>query len=254
MDNIFITTLLADKIKIQPQHINKNIVNVLLIELQNKFEGKCSYHGYIKPSSISIFKYSMGQIQAFSLNGDVVYNVQYHCEVCNPSLGSIVQAKVVNMNKFGILAECSIVIKDMNVPILDIIVTKNTIDSLKVNEVAVDELKKGDDIYIEVLGKKYELNDKKISVVGRIVKNITNAVEDKAGGDSGVNPIELGDEDNSDDDDDKDEDEEDDEDDDENDDDEEKEEEDDEFFGGDDDDDDVEVDGDSDVLSDGDVE
>ena len=252
MDNIFIKTLLADKIKIQPQHINKNIIKVLLFELQAKFEGKCSYHGYIKPSSISIYKYSMGQIQAFSLNGDVVYNVQYHCEVCNPTIGSIVQAKIVNMNKFGILAECSIFIKGLAVSILDIIVPKNSIDS--VNEVDVDKLGKGDDINIEVLGKKYELNDKNISVVGRIIKTSTDIVQEK---NAEKNNVEF-DEDNTDeDDDDDDENENEDEDDDEDDDDEEEEEKekeeeengDDEFFGA-EDDDDLEVDGESSDLSD----
>jgi hypothetical protein len=102
-----------------------------------------------------------------SLNGDIIYNVQFYASVCNPSVGSIVQAKVINTNKFGILAECTILLRNENVPILEIIIAKSSIDEN--NTVNIENIKPHDLITIEVLGKKYELNDKKISVVGKIM-------------------------------------------------------------------------------------
>lgn len=184
-NDFFIKTLLTDKVKIQPRMICKNIQTIIHKILVNKFEGICSYHGYIKNSSIKISKISLGQVQAFSLNGDVIYTVSYHAEVCNPSIGSIVKARVVNMNKFGILAECGITVDNRHVPILEIIVAKNTVDIA--SDIDFASITNGEDLFIEILGKKFELNDKKISIVGKIIqtkdqKNILDADGEMEGG------------------------------------------------------------------------
>lgn len=180
-NDFFVKTCLTDKVKIQPKYLCKNVSDVIQRNLVNKFEGKCSYHGYIKTGSIKLSKVSLGQVQAFSLNGDIIYNVSYYAEVCNPSIGSIVKAKVVNMNKFGILAECGITLDGGYVPILEIIVAKNTVE-ISSEEVDFDAIKVDEDLFIEILGKKYELNDKKISVVGKIIqtKSEKNILDDEA--------------------------------------------------------------------------
>lgn len=165
MDSLFVKSILIDKVKVKPRFINKNIQQLLLTTLQKKFEGKCSQHGYIKTDSISILRYSMGNVMAVSLNGDVIYTVQFAAKVCNPSIDTVVSARVVNTNKFGILAEYS---SSDKVPILEIIIAKNTIeDHHKLKE--IDALKPNDVVRIKVVGKKFELGDKKISVVGTIV-------------------------------------------------------------------------------------
>jgi len=169
MEEVFIKSLLTDKVKINPKYLGKDIESVLQKHLQAKFEGRCSHHGYIRPSSISIYKYSIGRLIAVSLNGDIQYNIQFYADVCNPAPGSILKAKVVNTNKFGILAECSIQHKGDIVPVLEVIVLKNATDIAA--DIDVESIKPNDYIFIEVQGKKHTLNDKKISVVGKIVSN-----------------------------------------------------------------------------------
>ena len=187
MDNIFVNSLLTDKIKVQPKYIGKNIQKYLQTQLENKFQGKCTYHGYVKPDSIKIFKYSLGQLQAFSLNGDVVYTVQYYADVCNPSIGSVVQATVVNSNKYGILCESGIMYNGKLMPILEIIIVKNAIDLN--SEINIEDIKVGDNLNIEIMGKKFELNDKKISVVGRIIVNTKNKNIELEKGDYNENDV-----------------------------------------------------------------
>ena len=169
MDNhaIFIKEVLVDKVKIKPTNLGKNIREILTHILVKKYEGICSHHGYIKPGSIEILKHSSGQLLTVSLNGDVIYNVVFKAEVCNPMVGCHVTAKVINMNKFGILAEAGIMIGSSHTPILEIIIAKNTIDIA--SNVNLEAIKIGDIISVEILGKKYELMDKKISIVGKIV-------------------------------------------------------------------------------------
>lgn len=179
-NDIFVKTLLTDKIKLQPGKLSRNVKNHLLFVLQNKFEGVCSYHGFIKPASINIHKHSLGSIMAVSLNGDVEFKVQYYADVCNPSIGSIVHTKIVNSNKFGFLAYTGIRSGDRGVltPILEIIIAKANSDTSIMN----DNLQVGDEIYVEIIGKKFELGDKKICAIGRINtaasdKNILDADE-----------------------------------------------------------------------------
>jgi len=167
MEGIFVKTLLRDKIRVRPNNLTENMKQMLTDMLRDKYEGKCSQHGYIKPGSIKVDRYSAGYVQAFSLNGDVIYNVSCFAEICNPAINTIIACKVVNMNKFGILAEAYIKSKKTTLPILEVIVAKNMVNIE--NDVSLDGLNIGDMIYVQIIGRKFELNDKKISVVGRTV-------------------------------------------------------------------------------------
>ena len=71
------------------------------------------------------------------------------------------------MNKFGILAETGIIYNNKVMPILEIIVAKQTVDMNSL--INLDTLNIGDIVTVEILGKKYELTDTKISIVGRII-------------------------------------------------------------------------------------
>lgn len=163
--DIFTRVLLTDRIKIKPSLLGKNIKNVLQTILVTKYEGRCSHHGYIRSQSISIYKYSVGVIVASSLNGDIQFVVQFYADVCNPLVGSIIKAKVVNANKFAILVECSV----NGQGVLEVIIAKqaNTFSS----DVDLNLLNKDDIVNVQILGRKYELNDRKISCLGKIVKD-----------------------------------------------------------------------------------
>lgn len=161
MDNIFYRVLLQDKIKIEPKYLSKDYRNYVLQKLKKQNEGVCTKHGYIRDNSIEVYKVAPGAVDMIGLNGYVVFDVHYYADVCNPLLGHTVKAKVVNVNKFGILAEVA--------PILEIIVAKNSVNILSEDGIDLESIKPGDIIQVEIMGKKFELNDKKISIVGRVV-------------------------------------------------------------------------------------
>jgi len=170
MDNVFIRALLTDKIKLKPSLVTQDYVKNVHYKLQTLYEGKCTYHGYIKPDSIEIVKVSAGLVIDVSLNGDTCFNVVYYADVCNPTVGSTVKAKVVNTNMFGILAENGMEINGTYYPILEIIVAKNSTANGG-GAVDLDKIKIGGIVNIEVIGKKYELDDKKITVIGKVIEN-----------------------------------------------------------------------------------
>jgi len=168
MNDVFVKTLLSDRVRVAPSDIANDIHEKVKAMVVCRVEGRCTRHGYVKPGSIDIVKIAPGTVRMVSLNGDVIFMVFYRAMVCNPQIGSIVQARVTNMNKFGILAEVYAEVDDARVPVLEVIVAKqggSVQSDIDLNGVQINKV-----YSIEILGKKYLLNDKKISAIGRIVK------------------------------------------------------------------------------------
>jgi DNA-directed RNA polymerase subunit E'/Rpb7 len=168
--DVFVKTLLSDRVRIAPSDIANDVHTKVMEMIKERMEGRCTRHGYIKPGSIEIVKIAPGTVRMVSLNGDVIFTVYYKAFVCNPQIGSIVQARVTNMNKFGVLAEVyADVGDDTRVPVLEVIVAKQG-GSIQ-SDVDLNSVQLNKTYSIEILGKKYLLNDKKISAIGRIVKS-----------------------------------------------------------------------------------
>ena len=167
MDNIFYRVLLNDRIKIAPKYLSKDFRSYVVKKLKESVEGICSKHGFIKKDSIELYKVTPGNIEIISLNGNIVFEVYYYADVCNPLIGNTLKATVTNVNKFGILAESG--------NILEVIIAKNSVNIVHDTQIDLEQIQIGDSIMVEVLGKKFELNDKKISIVGKVVSGTTVA-------------------------------------------------------------------------------
>jgi hypothetical protein len=103
-------------------------------------------------------------------NGHIRYDVICKARVCNPVQGTVVKATVKNKNQLGIIAESVLVEGEEVTPILDIIVPRRWAGIA--SEIDVDDIDIGQTINVEVLGKRYQLKDTKISIIGRIVKEV----------------------------------------------------------------------------------
>ena len=171
---IFTKVHLVDVVKLAPKYAGPKFQDVVSEKLVEKLEGICTYHGYIKKGSINILKIMPGKIENVALNGNIVYNVSFTAEVCNPLVGSIIRCRVANTNKFGILADAGFYNNTDYVNVLEVIVAKNSVNM--VSDIDLEKIAIGDMIMIEVMGKKYQLNDTKISIVGRVVKDEKNTV------------------------------------------------------------------------------
>lgn len=174
-ESLFVRVVVKDNIKIPSSRIASGVLDAVTERLQGKYEQICSRHGYIRKGSINVLKYSLGRVEMDTLNGDVTYVVQYSAEVANPTIGSIVSATVKNINKFGVLAESGVRLPDGSyVPVLDILIARQTVGI--VSEVNLEQVQINDTVTVEVLAKKFEIGDSKISVVGRVMSNTKPAV------------------------------------------------------------------------------
>ncbi len=162
--SIYMKMLLTERVKLEPSFLHKQFRDEVVRRLKIKVEGICSRHGFVRPNSIEIHKICTGKVELIGLNGNTEFDVMFYADVCNPMLGSIIKCKVSNINKFGILAEAENVI--------EAIIAKNSVNIQ--SDIDLDKVRIGDDILIEVVGKKYELNEKKIALIGRALRD-TNA-------------------------------------------------------------------------------
>ena len=163
--------LIKENIKLEPCYLTTKFKDEILHRLKQKVEGICSKHGYIKQGSIELHKVTPGIIELVSLSGNILYEVYFYADVCNPLIGSIIKsAKVINLNRLGILAESYVGEDKFSSSIIEIIVAKNSVNII--SDVDLEKIKLGDEINVEVIGKRFNIGDKKVSVIGRIVKDI----------------------------------------------------------------------------------
>ena len=177
ISKVFTRVLVNDYIKLHPKKTNKNTPAIILEKLKEKVEGKCSKHGYIKVDSVEIYKITPGKVELAGLNGFTQYLVYFYAEVCNPLVGSLIKCNVVNSNKFGILAEAGFYSNSRFVNVLEIIIAKNSVNI--VSDVDLEKINIGDEIIVEVLGKKFELEKNTLSIVGRVVKDVDSSKKKK---------------------------------------------------------------------------
>lgn len=181
MSELFIPIKFNTSLQLKTTEIGSNIDDILLKKVKGNLENMCSKHGYIKNNSIKIIKRSIGQLIVQQFNGNIMYNLQCIGEICNPAQGSILKCKIKAKNSLGLLGEGFY----DNIPILQIIIPK--LSAGIQSEIDIDTVKVGDEIKIEVCGKKFLLYDKFISIIGRAIKDtnidIQNIIETQSNSD-----------------------------------------------------------------------
>lgn len=165
---MFVPVRFKTSVHLAPMDLTSSLEETILRKLQTSLEGICSRHGYIRPGSIEIVKRSIGQFIKQHFNGHVKFEVICRAEVCNPPQNMIVEALVKNKNALGIHAESTIRMGDTDVPVLDIIIPKRSAGIQ--SEIDLEDINIGENIFVEVLGKRFQLNDRKISIIGKATK------------------------------------------------------------------------------------
>lgn len=184
--DIFMPIRFRTSVQLAPHEMHQGFVDVLYQKLKSNLEGICSRFGYIRPGSIEIVRRSAGNFVKQHFNGHIRFEMLCKAEVCNPPQDMVLKAVVRNKNAMGLLAESFVEVNDSPIPVLDIIIPKRAAGIA--SEIDLDEVEIGDEVYVSVQGKRFQLNDKKISIIGRAVKDpsITTNVFEAPTDDEGV--------------------------------------------------------------------
>ena len=159
LETIYSRGLITRKIVLPINTIGKNIREVIEQNIQTTFEGKCIAEGYIKPESSKIISYSSGVVDRGNY---VSFEIVFECDVCFPVEGMLIQCVAKNITKAGIRGESA---NEFPSPVIVFIAKDH-----HYNVANFTDIKEGDKITVRVIGQRFELNDKFISIIGELVK------------------------------------------------------------------------------------
>jgi DNA-directed RNA polymerase subunit E'/Rpb7 len=159
IQTVYSRCLINRKIVLPITSIGKNLQEVIEDNIKSSFEGKCLVEGYIKSNSSKIITYSSGIIER---GNNISFEVVFECDVCFPVEGMLIQCVAKNITKAGIRAESA---TDVPSPVV-IFIAKDH----HYNVPQFADIQEGDKINIRVIGQRFELNDKYISIIGELVK------------------------------------------------------------------------------------
>ena len=154
---IYTKILITKQIPINILNIGKNIKKTIEEILKSSIEGKCIEEGFIKQNSIKIITYSSGLIKG----SNVIFEVVFECLACCPVEGMHIKCLATNITKAGIRAVTN---EDVS-PVVIFIARDHHYKMDYFSNVKPD-----DEIKVRVIGQRFELNDKYISIIAELIE------------------------------------------------------------------------------------
>ena len=159
IQSIYSRCLITRKIVLPMNAIGKNLKETIEKNIQTQIEGKCVVEGYIKPNSSNIITYSSGLIEH---GNNIVFEIVFECEVCFPVEGMLISCVAKNITKAGVRAESA---NDIPSPVVVFIARDH---HYSVSQFA--NIQEGDKFTARVIGQRFELNDKYVSVIAEYIQ------------------------------------------------------------------------------------
>ena len=156
-NGIYNKAILARKISIPFNKLGNNFEQIILETISRDIDGVCITEGYIKPDSINILQYSSGIVSG----KNCIFEIVFETLICRPFEGMKFKCLVKNVTKAGIRAE----IKETISPVVIFIARDHNYANKYFSSIKNDDV-----ITVKVIGIRYELNDKYISVLGELVE------------------------------------------------------------------------------------
>jgi hypothetical protein len=134
--------------------------------ISGEIEGRCIPEGYVKPGSCRVRAYSVGTFSA----GNIRFDLEVECMLCCPKEGAIMHCIAKTVTQAGIRAHAR---TKESTPVV-IYVSREMHDATTAStrimtHLSMDSIKPGDAIQIRVVGRRFELNDKQVSIIGELV-------------------------------------------------------------------------------------
>ena len=159
LSSVYSRHLITRSVVLPFNQIGKNIATTLELIISDKFEGVCVVEGYIKPKSSKLITYSSGLVVK---GNNILFEVVFECDVCFPVENMLLTCVARNITKAGIRAESA---DETPSPVVVFIAKDH-----HYNNSSFADIKEGDTFPVRVIGQRFELNDKYVSIIGEIVK------------------------------------------------------------------------------------
>lgn len=159
IQTVYSRCLITRSVSLPITAIGKNIRQTIENNISANYEAKCVVEGYIKPGSIKIITYSSGLVQR---GNEISFEVVFECQVCFPVENMLMVCVARNITKAGIRAESA----DENPSPVVVFIARDHHN----NSSQFADIKEGDKFTTRVIGQRFELNDKYISIIGELVR------------------------------------------------------------------------------------
>jgi DNA-directed RNA polymerase subunit E'/Rpb7 len=153
---IYTTALITRRVVLHITNVGSNLRQTLERVVASQIEGKCVVEGFVKPGSSRIQTYSSGQVQA----SNIAYEVVFQCQVCTPVEGMHIDCVAKNVTKAGVRAE----VNEDPSPVVIFVARDHHSSEYFAN------IKEGQSIKVRVIGQRFELNDKYVSVIAEVIE------------------------------------------------------------------------------------
>jgi DNA-directed RNA polymerase subunit E'/Rpb7 len=164
MDELYKKKILTKRIFITADKLGEDINTTIKEKLDNEINGICVKEGFIKPNTSKILLRSEGVISINNFNAVIYYTIKFEAMVCNPYVGQILECYVSNVEKTNI--KCYIENEDTSP--LNIFLSKQ----YHIGNEEYGKIKEGDNIKIQVTGKKCEYLNREILVIANFIKKL----------------------------------------------------------------------------------
>jgi DNA-directed RNA polymerase subunit E'/Rpb7 len=155
--SIYNERLIHKTISLNFNELTKDLDSMLLNKLKFLYENKCNESGFIQKDSIELVKRTNGYISQYYDLSNIQFNIIFKCQICNPSPNLIVDCKIVEIIKPGLIAE--------TFPLSIIIPIQ-----LHTNKKIFSLLNIGDSITVKIMDSKFKKFEKEIQAVGTLVE------------------------------------------------------------------------------------
>ena len=160
LDNshIYVRSLLTQKIVLKYDEVNSELFDILEAKIQKLNEGKCIKEGYVKNNSVKLLTYSSGEL----FDNKILFECVFECLITNPVESTIIHCIAKSITKVGVRAE--LIVDDEHSPYVVFIARDH-----HYNNESFSQIKENDIIQVRILGQRYELNDKFISIIAELI-------------------------------------------------------------------------------------
>ena len=160
LDNshVYIRSLLTQKIVLKYDEVNSELFDILETKIKKLNEGKCIKEGYVKNNSVKLLTYSSGEL----FDNKILFECVFECFITNPVESTLIYCITRSITKVGVRAE--LIVDDETSPYVIFIARDH-----HYNNESFSQIKENDIIQVRILGQRYELNDKFISIIAELI-------------------------------------------------------------------------------------
>ena len=155
--SIYSQAVITRRVTLNMNNVGRTLKQNLEKLIASEVEGKCIVEGFIKPQSTRLLTYNSGLIK----NGEIVFEVVFECMACCPVEGMLIDCVAKNITKAGIRAEI-----DAEISPVVVFVAR---DHNHLSDY-FSSINENDTIKVRVIGQRFELNDKYVSIIAQIVQ------------------------------------------------------------------------------------